>query len=148
MSSTPSSHSERAARACEAWIHRISESKRLWRVDVVFSDVSPIASRVETGGSGTTPAIRLQRLFVILPDFPEKPSKITTLFKISDTSMKIYDIIKPALATQPWQCRGSGVLHTRRTTHNRILRMPTYSIAEIEIKYYTFFQSNSYLNLS
>lgn len=50
----------------------ISESKRLWNVDVVFSDVSPIASRVETGGSGTTPVIRPQRLFVILPDFPRK----------------------------------------------------------------------------
>ena len=82
-------------------------------MDVVFLDVSPIASRVETGGSGTTPAIRLQRLFVILPDFPRKTEAQLQrcLIKISDTSMKIYDIIKPALAT----CLGSAAVRESRT---------------------------------
>ncbi len=40
-----------------------------------------------------------------------------TLLKISYIATAMYDIIKPALAISAWQCRGSGVLHTRRTTN-------------------------------
>ena len=70
--------------------------------------IYPIASWAETGGSGTTPAIRLLRPFVTLLDFPEKSSAITTLFKISDISNEMCDILKTALASNRWQCRGSG----------------------------------------
>ena len=73
------------------------------------------------------------------PIFREKPSKITTLSKISDTSTDIYDILKPALATQSLAVPRFGRLTLSPNHHNRILRMPKYSITEIERKYYIFF---------
>ncbi|MDE0088817.1 MAG: hypothetical protein OXU23_24065 [Candidatus Poribacteria bacterium] len=76
----------------------------VWRFE--FSDAyNPIASWAETGGSGTTPAIRLLRPLVTLLDFPEKSSTITTLSKISDISNEMCDILKTALASLDWQCR-------------------------------------------
>lgn len=50
----------------------ISETKKLWYLDVVFSDAYPIASWVETGVEGSTLAIRLQRPFVMIQNLPKK----------------------------------------------------------------------------
>ena len=41
----------------------------------IFRRIHPIASWVETGGSGTTPIIRLQGPFVRIQGLPKKPSK-------------------------------------------------------------------------
>ena len=68
----------------------------------------PVGRRREV--ESATPVIRLQRPFGIIQDFPKKTSKITTLLKISCISREMYDILKHALATQSWQCRGSGQL--------------------------------------
>ena len=95
----------------------IRKPEELGGLDVVFSDAYPIARGVETGGSGnhlgnpSPTSIRNHTWFS-----EKRHVKITTLFKISETSNEICDILKHALATYPWQCRGSGVLHTRRTT--------------------------------
>ena len=72
----------------------------MWGLVVEFSDVYsqlPVGRRREVVGA--TPAIRLLRPLVTLPDFPEKSSVITTLFKISDISNEICDILKTALAS-------------------------------------------------
>ena len=79
----------------------------------------PNCQWAETGGSGIYPSnpsptsIRNDTYFS-----EEKHVKITTLFKISSISSEICDILKHALATHSWQCRGSGQLQLLPNHHN------------------------------
>ncbi len=94
------------------------------------------------GVEGSTLAFRLQRPFVIVQEFQKEALYIMMMFKISCLSILIYDILKHALAIFAWQCRGSGVLHTRRTTNKGFLRMPKIILPKIKIKcnfFITFF---------
>ena len=109
----------------------------VWTLNSQTQTQLPDGRRREIEGSIS--AIRLLRPLVNDTRFSEKNQvKSRRLFKISETSNDIYDILKPALAIQTWQCRGWGDFHSRPTTHKRILRMPRDSIAEIEIKYNIF----------
>ena len=68
----------------------------------------------QLGGDGGERALPRQSVSNVHSEsykiFREKPSKITTLLKTSCTSGVMCDILKHALATQSWQCRGSGQL--------------------------------------
>ena len=77
----------------------------------------PIARWAETEGRGFYPGNPSPTSIRNRTRFYEKIMYIMTMLKISYLSITIYDIIKHALAIFAWQCRGSGVLHTRRTTN-------------------------------
>ena len=114
--------------------------KKSGYLDVVFSDAYPIASGAETGGRGIYPgnpsptSVRNDTYFS-----EEKHVKITTLSKISTISSEICDILKHALATHSWQCRGSGQLQLLPNHHNGFLRMPKDIIADKKHKIQQFF---------
>ena len=71
--------------------------------------------------------------------------ELRCLFKISLTSNEVYDILKPALTSQDWQCQGWGDFYSRPTTksiHKRILRMPKNIIPKKQNKNNNFFLYN------
>ena len=123
--------------------HQCIKNRGVWTSCFQTYTQLPVGRRREVVGS--TSAIRLQRPLIIIQDFPKKikrqSSKITTLLKISETSNKIYDIIKPHWQID-WQCRGSGEYHSRRTTIIGFLRMPKPIIPKNKIKNHNFFHIN------